>query len=54
MFTPDGDFDWVYYHTDLTKAKADRFKWFIFGIIIGLVTATGGFVLLVQYLQSLP
>ena len=39
MFLPNGDVDFAFYYSELTKAKSERIKWFVIGILTG-ATAT--------------
>ena len=54
MFDSKGNVDWTYYYAELTKARAERIKYLVIGLFLGILVATSGFVILVQYLQSLP
>lgn len=54
MLLPNGDIDFAYYYMELTKVKSERIRYAVMGFFVGILVATGGFVVLVEYLRLLP
>lgn len=54
MFDKNGEINWTYYYSELVKARSDRIKWAVGSFLLGVAASTSVFVILVQYLQSIP
>ncbi len=54
MFDADGNVNWTFYYTELIRAKSDRLKFLVIGFLAGVIAATGGIVILIDYLELLP